>query len=235
MRVTFLCIYFLLVLPVSAWAQANKAIEDIGLLKGLGVAGVECSLVASRLARLSCFDEVFSTEFEVDEVIQPNALPIMARAISSETDRGESSAFKITYGDTPELNNSVWVTSSAMPNLEKSQKNTGMLENHSTPILMLSCLETISRVELVLPQKLQDARVNISIFGDNKDTQTWVSDEDGFVLRTGRGVPAIKAMKAIISSRSLVLRSNSPVIDGLRFDSLNLASTIKPIREKCDW
>jgi type VI secretion system protein VasI len=122
-----------------------------------------------------------------------------------------------------------------MPNLEELGKHKGGATQPSTPILMLSCLETISRVELVLPQKLQDARVKISIFGDQKDTQTWVSDEEGFVLRTGRGVPAIKAMKAIISSRSLVLRSNSPVIDGLRFDSLNLASTIKPIREKCDW
>ncbi|WP_052702405.1 type VI secretion system-associated protein VasI [Marinomonas sp. S3726] len=234
MRVSFLCIYIFLSLSANAWAQDNQAMEDIGLLKGLGVAGVECSLVASRLARLSCFDDVFGTEFEVDEVAK-SSLPIKERAMSSELEREDSSAFKITYGDTPELNDSIWVTSSAMPNLEELGKHKGSSTQPSTPILMLSCLETISRVELVLPQKLQDARVKISIFGDQKDTQTWVSDEEGFVLRTGRGVPAIKAMKAIISSRSLVLRSNSPVIDGLRFDSLNLASTIKPIREKCDW
>ena len=231
MKMQFLCTCLLSVFSSLLFAQTNVPMKDVSSLKALGVSGIECSLVASRLARLSCFDDVFGTKFEVDKQ-EEFKLPIMARAISSEADREDSTAFKLTYGSEPELNDSVWVTSSAMPNLENAMKaDTRSL----TPILMLSCLETISRVVLVLPEKMSDARVQISIFGDKKDTQTWVSDEDGFVLRTGRGVPAIKAMKAIISARSLVLRSNSPVIDGLRFDSLNLASTIKPIREKCDW
>jgi len=89
MRVSFLCIYIFLSLSANAWAQDNQAMEDISLLKGLGVAGVECSLVASRLARLSCFDDVFGTEFEVDEVVK-SSLPIKERAMSSELEREDS-------------------------------------------------------------------------------------------------------------------------------------------------
>ncbi|EAQ66623.1 hypothetical protein MED121_11885 [Marinomonas sp. MED121] len=216
---------------VPSKAEVPASTKDLSLVQKLGVAGIECSLVASRLTRLSCFDEVFGTKLDVEKQAVVT-LPITARAIQSEIDREADLGFKLTYGTAPEVANSVWVTSPAMVNLEQVEK----LDNKiKTPILMLSCLESISRVELVLPEKLQDPRVKISIFGDRNDTQTWVSDEDGLVLRTGRGVPAIRAMKAIISARSLVLRSNSPVIDGLRFDSLNLASNMKPIREKCDW
>jgi len=234
MKMKFLCTYVILFFSGVLFSQTDAPVTDVNLLKNLGVSGIECSLVPSRLARLSCFDGIFATKFEVDKQAELK-LPITARAINSEADRGDSLAFKLTYGDTPELDQSVWVTSSAIPSLDLLANQNNKLSTPVTPILMLSCLETISRVELILPEKIQDARVQISVFGDQKNTQTWISDESGFVLRTGRGVPAIKAMKAIISSRSLVLRSNSPVIDGLRFDSLNLASTIKPIREKCDW
>lgn len=234
MKVKFLCIYICLFFSGVLFAQTNTLVNDVNSLKKLGVSGIECSLVSSRLARLSCFDDVFETKFEVAKQAELK-LPITARAISSEADRSDSLAFKLTYGSTPELSESAWVTSSAIPNLDLIASRSNTSSKPITPILMLSCLETISRVELILPEKIQDARVQISIFGDEKNTQTWISDESGFVLRTGRGVPAIKAMRAIISSRSLVLRSNSPVIDGLRFDSLNLASTMKPIREKCDW
>lgn len=234
MKMKCLCMYLFLFFSGGLFSQTHAPVKDVNLLKDLGVSGIECSLVASRLARLSCFDDVFETKFEIDKQAEV-ILPIKARATHSEANRGDSLAFKLTYGRAPELDESVWVTASAIPYLDLITPQSNGLNAPARPILMLSCLETISRVELILPEKIQDARVKISIFGDDKNTQTWISDESGFVLRTGRGVPAIKAMKAIISSRSLVLRSNSPVIDGLRFDSLNLASTIKPIREKCDW
>jgi len=93
----------------------------------------------------------------------------------------------------------------------------------------------ISRVELVFPEPIQESRVSVSIPGIPVVTQNWISDDTGYLLRSGRGIPAIEAMKSMLTAPQLILRSNAKDVDGLAFDTTDLRSVIEPMRKACRW
>ncbi|AGH81620.1 hypothetical protein PCNPT3_08410 [Psychromonas sp. CNPT3] len=208
-----------------------------------------CTKIEGRLQRLKCFDETFNTPIEYMQqktkvIITPTRSEVWKRAFTGESTRKNKRGFNLTYADINNKKADMWLTATskgvyhsdpssllllAKPLTEKTSKNKQL------PILMLSCLDNISRVEIVLPKAIKSARIGITIPGNPALTQIWSSDNSGFIIRSGRGLTAIEIMKTMLDNTQLVFRSNSAEIDGLYFDTKDLSQSIKPLRKACRW
>lgn len=186
-----------------------------------------CTQIPSKLERLACFDELFNTPLvtviplqEVDTNVYPEAFQV---AMLSEKARQQGMGF--IAGHQPDTTDGFWVTAPAIGALPPR------------PVLMLSCIDNISRVELMLPNVLEAswAVVGLRINGVEQEQQRWLSDDTGHIFRTGRGLPAIQVMKALILGDEVYLHSTNKAIDGLQFDTRELGRALKPLRQSCRW
>lgn len=181
-----------------------------------------CTTIKSKLERLYCFDNAFLTP--VVSKAQPEEFVYPAewrRAVHNEKARDRQLTF--LQGQEQSDTSDVWLTAPAIG------------AERPRPILMLSCINDISRVELVLPKPFERRRVNVAINGQTTEKQSWVNDSSGHILRSGRGVPAIRIMKKIFRDKQLTLRSNNSLVDGLQFDATGLRETIQLLRDSCEW
>jgi type VI secretion system protein VasI len=188
----------------------------------------QCRDVNERLERLRCFDRVFSTPVEDEKVVLKKHMPASwERAMTSATKADANTLMSLSFEGTKDsMDGDAWLTLTA---------NNGRTRfpDSAKPVLMMSCIDRLSRIELVLPDEIPDARVKISLVGGS--AQYWRSDDTGYLLASSRGMPAIAMMKKMSSERRSVLRSNSKFIDGLTFNTESLPSAIKVLRQRCRW
>ncbi|OLQ84351.1 type VI secretion system-associated protein [Vibrio ponticus] len=182
----------------------------------------QCRDIQVRLERLACFDLVFKTPVEVVPKTKmayysPQWNHAMKARKSLTAEQGWT--LEAELGD----KGNAWI---ALP-----ATNVNMTEEQR-PVLLLSCIKNISRVELALPEQVKDARIQVSI---RKATQVWRSDDYGVLFSSGRGIPAIEMMKSLTKSSHLTLRSNARFADGLQFNTLNLEQGLSVLKERCSW
>ncbi len=214
----------------SAWANTApenaEARSDASVVKQAQT----CSAIPTRLERLACFDGVFNTPVDADNEqtianIKPEAYQ---RAHASEAARSEGEqGFVMRYTDPEDHSKGIWMTATAIP--DRGQQREDM------PILMLSCIDSISRMELVLPKTTSAGKAMVLVSGSFAVTDRWLSDDSGTIMHAGRGIPAINVMKALMSSSGSVLRSELDEIGNLTFDTEGLTSSIRPMRNTCRW
>lgn len=189
-----------------------------------------CTQIPAMLDRLACFDKVFDTPANAENVISTgiNKPEAWERARNSEAGRSETeTGFVLRYNNPDEPKSGIWMTATALP--DRDQKKNEM------PILMFSCIDNISRVELVLPEATSAGKARVTVSSGYSVTQRWLSDDTGSIMRAGRGIPAIDVMKALMSGSRAVLRSDLDDIGNLTFDTADLRDTIKPMRNTCRW
>ncbi|AZQ10870.1 type VI secretion system-associated protein VasI [Shewanella khirikhana] len=201
----------------SLWLAANAHADTLSEAKS-------CTLIQARLERLACFDAVFQTQ------VSPDSLVVNARrepdsvvfANASEALRSDRSGFIAAPSNTER---DYRFTASALGALPPR------------PILMLSCVDDISRVELILPKAVAASKVSVTLASSNGGamTQDWLSDDTGHIYRSGRGLVAIGVMKHVLRGNELTLSSDVEAIEGLRFDTSHLAEVIAPMRGACKW
>ncbi|MFT6633760.1 MAG: type VI secretion system protein VasI [Bacteriovoracaceae bacterium] len=206
--------FILIIFSSLASFSFAKEVNDLDKKKG----ATACTNIELKIQRLECFDTVFST-------------PIYGRR--SNTDKSKSwirattSELKRLSGSQPllsvaENNADVWITIPAT--------NPKKLD---APLLILSCISGISRIELALSEPIDDGRVKVSL--GTTETNFWRNDDSGLLLSSGRGVVAIHHIKRMLLTNELVIHSNSPAIDGLHFETDSLVDVIQSVRERCNW
>ncbi|MEI6859664.1 MAG: type VI secretion system-associated protein VasI [Shewanella sp.] len=184
-----------------------------------------CVSITSKLERLYCFDQVFATPLMIEQ-IEPTEHQSSThavewlRATKNEAQRQGEASFFLGREKT---SNNVWLTASAIGAVPPR------------PILMLSCIDGISRVELVLSHYFETGSIQIAINAVASKGQRWQSDNSGYIFRTGRGLPAIKIMRSMLVSKSLILQSDNEEINGLHFDTTELKQGVMPLRKLCRW
>ncbi|WP_001097952.1 type VI secretion system-associated protein VasI [Vibrio sp. RC586] len=206
-------IFSSLVFTSTAQAQSASLIDQ----------AEQCRTVSARLERLACFDRVFATPLDAVVVTPMTPYPTeWKRAMAAlKQPASESGWFLVTDGEGK--GSSAWVALPAQNRLSAEQ----------TPaVLLLSCINNLSRIELALPQEREDARIQISI---RQQTQFWRSDDHGVLFSSARGMPAIEMMKLAASEPRLLLRSNAPFADGLQFDTRGVNEALDALRERCGW
>lgn len=208
---------------ISSWLGGNSisfAKERIGLIEQAH----QCRQIPPRLDRLACFDTIFETPLErtlisIDDNFYPSE---WARAIEARNSLNFEDGWALVVEGEGKKGNA-WV---ALP----AQNAT--FSDRETPVLLLSCINNLSRVELALPEEVADARIQVSIRGIS---QYWRSDDHGVLFSSARGLSAIEMMKRIANDSNLTLRSNADFADGLQFSTRGLEHGLQALRERCGW
>lgn len=178
-----------------------------------------CITIEQKIQRLICFDEVFSTPI-YGVKYHSDKPKFWLRATDNELNRNSGVEPLLTLD---KKSSDVLVTIPAR----------NVKEGIMPPLLVLSCIGGISRVEFALHNALQTGRVTISL-KDNVE-ELWRSDDSGFLLSARRGAVAKKYIQDILLKNELLIRSDNTSINGLRFSTLNLKAVLSPVRERCGW
>ncbi len=183
-----------------------------------------CIETLSRIERLDCFDRIFNVKNDVISSHETPDYPLAwTRAMKVNEVHGRD-LILVTEGEGLESN--AWI---ALPALNSTTSFT----DNAKPVLMLSCIDNLSRIEIALPSSVEGARVKVTL--SNQTSQIWRSDDTGLLMSSARGLPAINLMKGIINERQLIMRSNAPFIDGLIFNTEQLSTSIEALRQRCGW
>ncbi|WP_273205616.1 type VI secretion system-associated protein VasI [Marinobacter subterrani] len=180
-----------------------------------------CTTEPQRLERLACFDEVFGT---------PLAEPSAER---SAPDARRSERWRQAYAGLDQRNGGTGVV----------YRDTGRLAGQLVtvpalgvqpprPLLALQCHNNITELTLMLPEALSEERVQL---GFGLGQAIWRVRDNGFVLSGGRGLPAIRTVKAMINSSEARIESTNSRIAGLLFDLSGFRVAIQPLRDACGW
>ncbi|MDN7875162.1 type VI secretion system-associated protein VasI [Burkholderia aenigmatica] len=107
------------------------------------------------------------------------------------------------------------------------------------PILAISCLSNISRLQLLWSQPITPNRMNIRLLLDGQPISAsvpWQVLEDGTVVDAGRGLVAIEQLRYLVKAGGrLQVESDYAPFSGLLFDATNLYDLMKQQREACHW
>jgi type VI secretion system protein VasI len=227
MNLTHRVSYHWLVLPFCmATGQVVAGDADRSDTSKLVEKANQCRELTERLDRLSCFDRVFETPLKeaVGQVLL-NTSPSWKRADAASKQFSADQNIALTEEGADEHSNA-WITLQAIN--EESR-----FGQKGKPLLLLSCIDNLSRVELALPSEIPDARVKISLARGT--TRYWRSDDSGTLLSSGRGMPAIEVMKDMTRDSRAWLRSNSKSVDGLMFDTSRLSELLPALKLRCGW
>lgn len=183
------------------------------------MAAEACAEESQRLERLTCFDEVFGTPVAVaiKDAVGGNQPERWRQAFAQEQNRepGDGPLYRDTADRAGHL-----LTISAL----------GV--KPPRPVLAVQCHNNITELTLMLPEAIREERITVD-FGRGR--QVWRVRDDGFVISGGRGLPAIRTVKAMFGGAGVTVASSSGAIDGLMFDLEGFRETLRPLREDCGW
>lgn len=204
------------------------------LLTGQALADAtrDCTRVSSRVERLACFDDAAGTP-----AYQPVArgrwsapelsAPSVARIMANERERApDDLAFRLSVQPEGRMGQKLVVISAP-----------AIAATEPRPYLAISCVENISRLQLLTAQPIESNRVTMRLRTERQATSLlpWQVLENGQVLDAGRGLPAIEQIKALIGAHRIQILSDHPALEGLSFDALGLDPLIDQARQACRW
>lgn len=189
----------------------------------------KCTSETRRLERLACFDQVFGTPLAEPVAgavpgTQVNLRPASSRWRQAYAQaEADASTGGVQYRDTGQAAG-LLVTVPALG------------AQPPRPLLALQCHNNITELTLMLPEPLEAERVNIGLgTSENTGQNAWRVRDNGYVLSIGRGLPAIRAVKAIERETDIRVFSQNSPIDGLLFDLTGFGDAIRPLRKRCGW
>ncbi|OAN88613.1 type VI secretion system-associated protein [Marinobacter sp. EhC06] len=180
-----------------------------------------CTSEPQRLERLACFDEVFGTPLAASgkELAAPDARRSERWRQAYASLDAENAGAGVLYRNTGRAAGQL-VTVPAL----------GI--QPPRPLLALQCHNNITELTLMLPEAMDEERVQL---GFGRGQTVWRVRDNGFVLSGGRGLPAIRTVKAMIDGTEARIDSPNSRIDGLLFDLSGYRRAIEPLRETCGW
>lgn len=193
--------------------QAEGDQQKLALVMG-------CRSESSPLLRLSCYDNALAADSgETASHIQ--AGPAWQRAMDQEKGRTDhSTAFLISEGEG--ANPQVLLTTPAI----------GVPPPR--PVLMLSCIDNITRLQVALVGQQKDGAVTLITDHDRFDVQ-WFLRENGYLLESSRGLAGIDEIKRLMSAQTLTIDGAGSGFARLTFNISQLTPALKPLRNACHW
>lgn len=180
-----------------------------------------CKEITSDRDRLFCFDELFETPLLSSP--QTSSIPIQTnypqKWLEIQTMEKQRASGSEGFWST-EKNLKLYDT------LHLTQTVDGL------GIIVLSCVNNISQVEIMLEKPLQGGAIPITIIGKNREEHQWLLDNTGYILREGYGLPAIATIRNLMGESQFSLAVND------RLYTLSLKGfdqQIKALQTLCHW
>ncbi|AZD86902.1 Type VI secretion protein VasI [Pseudomonas chlororaphis subsp. aureofaciens] len=227
--------------PLGTLLLAATILAGCDSGKEVVAAGRDCTTIVSPLERLACFDAAAGTPPTTPTHATPPLAPKVEQPVPTRVpdivlfvQRNESRRKTEQTGmlllraeDSLPGRSRVVISSPALGGTEPR------------PLLAISCLQNISRLQLLTAQPLDVNRVNIRVLLDGRpiaESRPWQVLEDGTVTDAGRGLVAIEQLRHLTRpAQQLQLESDYPQFDGLSFDASALHELMGQQREACHW
>lgn len=203
----------------TQWLSNLSVSEPAGDAHTLALV-MSCRSENSPLLRLDCYDNALSASSNPNGG-QQQAGPAWQRAMAQEKGRSDhSTAFLISEGQGS--NPQVVLTTPAL----------GMPPPR--PVLMLSCIDNITRLQVALVGPQKDGAVTLTADSDRFNVQ-WFLRENGYLLESSRGLAGIDEIKRLMSAQTLTIDGTNGGISRLTFNISQLTTALKPLRNACHW
>lgn len=208
----------------------GKNIYGLSLLLMIGCMPIsaysdqDCPRIVSNLERLACFDQSAGTPAHLEPAqwsAPEQDSPTLRRVLTGEVGRTPED---LTFRLRPE-DDGLMISAPAIASVAP----------HS--YLVISCVQRISRLQLVAAHPIEEGRVMVRLQGERGATvpTPWQVMENGQVLDAGRGLPGIEQIKQLIGAQRIQVASDHPAVDGLVFDADGLDPLIAEVRKTCRW
>lgn len=184
----------------------------------------DCLQIVSNLERLACFDEAAGTP---------------ARRVPGPWTPPEPDSPTIRRVHTHEAGRNLHDLTFRLTRVEDGLTISApaIASDPPHPYLVISCLQNISRLQLIAARPVDAGRVTVRLQSERGGTKAtlWQVTENGQVLDAGRGLPGIEQIRQLIGAHRIEVLSDSPAVDGLVFDAQGLDPLIGEARRTCRW
>lgn len=189
---------------------------------------LDCRKEASPLLRLDCYDNILKEQYgDTEKITHPAVNSVTAaRILAQEKQRNvHMDDFIITEAQGP-ISKEIILSRPAL----------GV--KPPRPVLAFSCLDHITRMQIVLFQPLQANASRTFILKTNTGetlNMSWFIRDNGYLIESSRGLPGISQIQRLFGAETLYIESDHPSLNGLSFNIHNLAQEIIPLRQACRW
>jgi len=192
----------------------------------------QCQNKTIALQRLNCYDALFNAPIHPVAIPKPPAprkITIIDHIYTQEQQR--------TPEDEPLLLNSqLEHAASGQQQVIMTTPAIGAIGVR--PILAISCHRNITQLHIVLPRPLTLPMLNLTLLdpaGKTRIQAPWRTSEAGRSIATGRGMDSIHNIRALRGAQYIQIKSNQPLLDGLRFDLTGFAKKLPILATACHW
>lgn len=184
----------------------------------------QCREIPSVFERLTCYDQIETGEKNT--------------ALSTSRVKGEAWNRAQAQEKTRDTQNLQFIlTQTDLPNPRVILTTPALGYPNSRPILMLSCIDNITRLQIALPQSI-GKQPNIFVRLNTERHQfssQWFVREEGFLLEASRGLEGIKEIQQLFHTTRLKIQFENNELNDLVFNIEQLEEDIKPLRTTCHW
>ncbi|MDX7990473.1 type VI secretion system-associated protein VasI [Xenorhabdus littoralis] len=180
----------------------------------------KCRFEPSPLIRLACYDGALNNlRFKTVKISIENMGASWRKAMEQEMKRTDySTGFIVTQGDNGAAPIILTTPAIGVP--------------PPRPVLMLSCIDSITRLQVALPKVVESGAVTVATDRTQYRTE-WFVRENGYVWESSRGLPGIDEIKRLMNSDRMTITGS----DGrqVTFNISQLEQAAKPLRAACRW
>lgn len=216
-------LYIMLLTTLPAYTAGTTPPAETGVQATLNAMNV-CRQEPAALIRLDCYDRILAPEQPVFAGALVKAQYIgdaWLRAIEQEKQRTDNTTdFLVTQsgGERPVI----VLTTPGLGNLPPR------------PVLMISCVDSITRMQVALPHPLKSSDIALTLSADARQFGShWFVRENGNLLEASRGLSGIEEIKQLFGAKTLTIDTGAA--GKLRFNIEGLAQSITPLRKACHW
>ncbi|CDL87577.1 type VI secretion system-associated protein VasI [Xenorhabdus cabanillasii] len=180
----------------------------------------QCRFEPSPLIRLACYDrELDNLKVNALPVTLKDMGPLWRQAMEQEMQRTDySTGFIVTQGENGTTRIILTTPAIGVP--------------PPRPVLMLSCIDRITRLQVALPKPAESGEVTIMTNKTQFKTE-WFLRERGYLWESSRGLPGIDEIKRLMGSDQMTITPNQG--SQITFNISQLEQAAKPLREACRW
>ncbi|ETS31487.1 type VI secretion system-associated protein [Photorhabdus temperata] len=180
---------------------------------------LQCRSEPSPLIRLDCYDRLLDKVDNIAVIPLEKTGPAWRQAMEQEMKRTDHSTGFITT-QSEGIPTRVILTTPAI----------GVLPPR--PVLMLSCIDNITRIQVALAKPQDSGTVMIST-DITQFSADWFLRENGYLLESSRGLPGIEQLKRLMTGHTLTIKTGNG--SQITFNISQLEQAVKPLRTACRW
>lgn len=223
LKIFMAMIFFLLFINKFCAAAAEKTAMEPSFTDEVKAALLACRQQSSPLPRLQCYDEAWHPEIKINQAVRPDRYWLQIMEQEKERQKSDSVIILKTF----KAEDSAGVVMLTVP---------GSGNYPARAIFAISCIENITRMQIAFTAPLGKGDQMLEMHADGRAlTSRWFWRGSGYRLEASRGLQGIAEIQQLFGAKELVISSDRPALNDLRFRIDGLKQALEPLRQACRW